>query len=170
MRSVPLVVWPVARLEPGSSTADRSRQRWQILRERGKALFTSVSCQLTYGFEEFSDWLDADDELCALAYASDPDEEWLEAAWVNGVPVMVWSRRDCGDKSGGHEAHMEVCRQITEQLSATDPDRLPVEVLRLRKAARSPDGGGEGHCGRNLTLYWDDLARMPDPSLAYGGD
>lgn len=169
MRSVPVVVWHVARLDPGNFASYRVRQRWRTLRDRGKTILAVVRCQLPYDFEEFRDWLDADTKLCALAYAVSPKREWLEAALDIGIPVMVWSRGDCPATGEAHDAHEAFLSQITAALSATDPDKLPAEVMRLRKEARSPVSGNERHHGRNLTLFWDDPARLPDPPLANGG-
>lgn len=169
MRSVPVVVWDVARLDPRNFASHRVRQRWRTLRGRGKTMLAAVHCQLPYDFEEFRNWLDADTELCALAYAISPKREWLEAALDIGIPVMVWSRRDCPASGEAHDAHEMFLRQISTALSAADPDKLPAEVMRLRKEARSPVSGNEHHHGRHLTLYWDDPARLPDPPLANGG-
>lgn len=169
MRSVPVVVWHVARLDPGNFASYRVRQRWRTLRGRGKTMMTKVRCQLAYDFEEFRNWLEFDTELCALAYAVSPKREWLEAALDTGIPVMVWCRRDCTASGEAHDAHETFLSQISAALSATDPDKLPAEVMRLRKEARSPVSGNERHHGRNLTLYWDDPARLPDPPLANGG-
>jgi hypothetical protein len=166
MRSVPLVVWDVARLDPRNFFASaRTRQRWQTLRDRGKTLLELVNCEQAYGFEDFRSWLDADENMCALAYACSPKKEWLEAAVGVGIPVMVWSRRNCPGGASAHHAHEEFFRQITAALSTTRPDDLPVEVMRLRKQARSPEIGREDHHGRRLTLFRDDPARLPDPPL-----
>jgi hypothetical protein len=169
MRSVPVIVWHVARLDPGNFASYRVRQRWQILRARGETTVTTVSCHLTHDFEEFRNWLDADDALCALAYAVSPRREWLEAALDTGIPVMVWPRRSCTGSGEAHDTHETFLSQITAALSASDPDRLPVEVMRLRKQARSPVSGNEHHYGWNLTLFWDDPTRLPDPPLTNGG-
>lgn len=169
MRSVPLVVWHVARLDPRNFAAHRARQRWRTLRGRGKTALVTVDCRLAYDFEEFRDWLEADAELCALAYGVMPKREWLEAALDTGVPIMVWPRWNCPGSGEAHDAHEGFLSKITGALAAADPDLLPTEVMRLRKEARSPVTGHERHHGRYLTLFWDDPARLPDPPLAEGG-
>jgi hypothetical protein len=80
MRSVPVVVWDVARLDPRNLASHRVRQRWRTLRGRGKTMLAPVRCQLPYDFEEFRDWLEYETDVCALAYAVSPKREWLEAA------------------------------------------------------------------------------------------
>lgn len=168
MRSVPLVVWDSAWLNPRNFAADRARQRWRTLRSRGKTSFEPVGCRLGYSFDDFRGWLDGDDELCALVYGSHPRNHWLEAALDAGIPIMLWCRQLCACGHDSHDSHAEFIRQVTAALSASEPDRLPVEVMKLRKKAWSPAGGGEQHCGRNLTLYWQDPARLPDPPLEIG--
>lgn len=166
MRSVPLVVWDIARLDPRNFfVSSRTRERWQTLHDRGKTLLELVNCQQAYGFEDFRAWLDADENICALAFACSPRKEWLEAAIGVGIPVMVWPRCNCPGGASAHHVHEEFFRHITAALSAAYPDELPVEVMRLRKQARSPTGGGEHHHGRRLTLFRDEPARLPDAPL-----
>lgn len=169
MRSVPLVVRDVSRLDPRKKfVSNRARQRWHTLRGRGETALVPVCCTLPYDFEEFRDWLDADAGLCALAYDIPPKQDWLLAALNTGIPVMVWSRQNCPDGKA-HDLREEFLSRITAELSAADPDQLPGEVMRLRKQARSPVTGGERHHGRHLTLFWDHPARLPDPPLNEGG-
>ncbi|WPO70056.1 trypsin-like peptidase domain-containing protein [Streptomyces sp. KN37] len=171
MRTVPVVVRHLDRLEPllASHLAGR---RWATVRARGETRPRRVECGLPYGYEEFHDWLDADDQLCALAYAATPAPDWLSAALDTGVPIMLWRRRDCGVGNGeGNHAHCapeKFLDRITEAVASLDPARLPHEVMRLRKEARSPDKGDAEHCGHRLTLFWDGAEGRADPPLAAG--
>ncbi|MEU5952838.1 trypsin-like peptidase domain-containing protein [Streptomyces sp. NPDC047525] len=166
MRTVPVVVRHMDRLKP-LTVSRLTRNRWQTVRARGETRPEPVECALPYGYEEFRDWLDADDEVCALAYAATPVPDWLSAALDTGVPIMLWRRHECG---GGHAtcAPEKFLAQLAEAVGALDPDRLPIEVMKLRKEARSPNKGGADHCGHRLTLFWDDPERRPDPPLAMG--
>jgi hypothetical protein len=167
LRTVPLVVRHVDRLKP-LAVSRLTRRRWETLRARGTTRPHPVDCRLGYGYDEFHDWLDADGDLCALAYASCPDPEWLAAALDTGVPVMLWRRAPCAAPGHGECDPGPYLDLLHGTVAALPPDALPVEVMRLRKEARSPAGGGEDHCGHLLTLFWDDPARTPDPPLAMG--
>jgi hypothetical protein len=169
MRTVPVVVRHVDRLHSGFAS-DQARRRWQTVRGRAETGPQQVDNYLEYDFETFRNWLDADESLCALVYSSPPRPDWLRAALHTGIPIMLWRRRDCGAAGDAHDCAAGFFRRITEALSRVDPDELPVEVMRLRKLARSPRGGGDHHCGRHLTLFWDDPARRPEaePPLSIG--
>ena len=127
-----------------------------------------VDCGLDYSYDDFYNWLDADDDLCALAYPTVPKADWLEAALRTGIPIMMWRRSDCTvpHPPDGHGIFLD---QLDAELSGTHPDQLPVKVMKLRKAAWSPRLGGADHCGRRLTLLWDDPDRGSDPPLMMGG-
>ncbi|MGH4028957.1 trypsin-like peptidase domain-containing protein [Actinomycetota bacterium Odt1-20B] len=170
LRSVPVVVRHVERLKPVTA-ARLTRKRWETVRARRETRPQPVRCGSPYDYAEFYDWLDADDDLCALAYAATPRPDWLSAALDTGVPIMLWRRRDCGADGGeGHvrcaaEAYLDV---LVAAVGAVAPDLLPTEVMKLRKEARSPHKGSADHCGHRLTLFWDDPERKPDPPLAMG--
>ncbi|MGW5735695.1 MULTISPECIES: VMAP-C domain-containing protein [Streptomyces] len=167
MRTVPVVVRHMDRLKP-LTVSRLTRRRWETVRARGETRPRRVECGLPYGYDEFHDWLDADDEVCALAYAATPLGDWLSAALDTGVPIMLWRRHDCGEDGHAHCAPEKFLDRLTEAVAVLDPDRLPFEVMRLRKEARSPDKGDAEHCGHRLTLFWDDPERKPDPPLAMG--
>ncbi|MEI5097586.1 hypothetical protein RB200_01625 [Streptomyces sp. PmtG] len=168
MRTVPVVVRHVDRLKP-LRVSWLTRKRWETLRARGETRPVPVACSLAYDYDDFYDWLDDKDDVCVLAYAANPVDDWLAAALDIGVPVMLWRRLDC--VGAGHEACAPTAflDRLTREVAGYDPDRLPYEVMRLRKAARSPQRGGADHCGHRLTLFWDDPERRPDPPLAMGG-
>ncbi|WP_158857371.1 trypsin-like peptidase domain-containing protein [Streptomyces sp. NRRL B-1347] len=167
LRAVPVVVRHTDRLKP-LMVCRFTRERWETVRARGETRPKPVACSLTWDYQEFYDWLDGQEQLCALAYAATPVDAWLSAALDIGMPIMLWRRRDCDGP--GHEdcASGTFLRRLTGAVSGLDPDRLPYEVMRLRKEARSPERGGDGHCGHRLTLFWDDPERRPDPPLAMG--
>ncbi len=167
LRAVPVVVRHTDRLKP-LMVCRFTRERWETVRARGETRPKPVACSLTWDYQEFYDWLDGQEQLCALAYAATPGEAWLSAALDIGMPIMLWRRRDCG--GGGHAdcASAAFLDRLTRAVSGLDPDRLPYEVMRLRKEARSPERGGDGHCGHRLALFWDDPERRPDPPLAMG--
>ncbi|MBJ3808338.1 VMAP-C domain-containing protein [Streptomyces flavofungini] len=167
MRTVPVVVRHVERLKP-LTVSRLTRKRWQTVRARGETRPVPVECGLPYGYEQFYGWLDADDDLCALAYAARPVDDWLSAALDTGVPIMLWRRHDCGGDGHAHCAPKAFLDRLADAVATLEPDRLPLEVMKLRKAAHSPHKGDADHCGHRLTLFWDDPERMPDPPLAMG--
>ncbi|MBW5424921.1 hypothetical protein GKQ77_25700 [Streptomyces sp. BG9H] len=165
MRTVPVVVRHLDRMEPLLASYLAGR-RWATVRARGRTRPERVECGLPYGYEEFHDWLDADEQLCALAYAATPAPEWLSAALDTGVPIMLWRRRDCGQANHAHCAPDTFLDRITAAVAELDPARLPFAVMRLRKEARSPNKGDAEHCGHRLTLFWDGAENKPDPPLS----
>jgi vWA-MoxR associated protein C-terminal domain/vWA-MoxR associated protein middle region (VMAP-M) 8/Trypsin-like peptidase domain len=165
LRTVPVVVSNLARLDPGGTTASaRVGDRWRVLIDARATSLEPVDCCVPYGYEEFRDWLYADEKIGALAYASTPRRDWLDAALDVGVPVMLWCRGGCQEDGGEHDAHMLLLHDLVAALAAADPRALPAEVTRLRKQAMKP-GASEKQYGRYLTLYWDNPARLPDPPL-----
>jgi len=168
MRTVPVVVRHLDRLEPLLASYLAGR-RWATVRARGETRPERVECGLPYGYEEFHDWLDADDQLCALAYAATPPTDWLSAALDTGVPIMLWRRHACADGSHAHCAPEKFLDRLLDAVATLDPARLPVEVMRLRKEARSPHKGDAEHCGHGLTLFWDGGEGKPDPPLSAAG-
>jgi vWA-MoxR associated protein C-terminal domain/Trypsin-like peptidase domain len=168
LRSVPVAVWNAARLNPGSATASfRVMERWRALCGDVPAALEPVDCGLPFGYADFYSWLDADEKVGALVYAAVPRRDWLDAALDIGIPVMVWCRQQCSAADGGeHAGHTALRGQIAAALAGTDPRELPRAVARWRKEAMKPGTGR--HYGRQLTLFWDDPARLPDPPLASG--
>ncbi|MEV7194717.1 trypsin-like peptidase domain-containing protein [Streptomyces sp. NPDC093510] len=168
MRTVPVVVRDLGRLKPVRA-ADRAGRRWDTVRARGETRPQRVECGLPYDFYDFRDWLDADDQLCALAYASTPARDWLEAALDTGVPIMLWRRHDCGSAGHAHCSPEKFLDRITDAVDTLDPRQLPFEVMRLRREARSPVRRDAEHCGHRLTLFWDSAQGVADPPLSAPG-
>ncbi|MBC6458157.1 trypsin-like peptidase domain-containing protein [Actinomadura sp. HBU206391] len=174
MRAYPVVVRDVQRMNPGSVRRDLTAKRWRRLRERGTALpepidcqAQPVDCQEPYSDEGFQDWLDADEECSVLAYAAVPAKGRLNAALNAGIPVMLWPRTKCAEQSHDGCAGDQRLRRLTEAIAHVHPDDVPKTVMKLRKQARTRRAGAD-HCGRELTLVWDDPARLPDPPLSMG--
>jgi vWA-MoxR associated protein C-terminal domain/vWA-MoxR associated protein middle region (VMAP-M) 8/Trypsin-like peptidase domain len=178
MRAYPVVLRDVDRMNPASIRRDLTLKRWRRLRERGTTEPWPVRCRARYADDEFHDRLDADEDACVVAYAASPSRGRLRAALNAGVPVMLWPRLTCdeagdeaGDGAGDDAGERAECagerrlRALTEAIDGVHPDDLPDAVMMLRKRARIADGD---HVGRELTLVWDDPARMPDPPLAMG--
>jgi hypothetical protein len=167
MRSKPVVVRDVDRLEPSLLASQANRRRWAALRHQGRVRMHPVDCTVPYGYEHFYGWLDDEEDICALVYPSHPKPDWLEASLRAGIPIMLWRRADCPDPhpADGHRAFLD---GLAAELADAAPEQLPVLVMKLRKAAWSPRRAGEEHCGRALTLLWDDPDRGTDPPLTMG--
>lgn len=163
MRRYPVVVRDVRRLRPDSFERDQAYQRWRLLNELGRSNPQRITCDTARDSGVFSDLLEANDDYCVLVYGARPPDESLRAALSNGVPVMLWPRTRCG---AGHDA----CRghgvqeELAEAVKGAHPGDLPRLTRDLRKRALL--ARDEPHCGRDLTLLWDDPSRLPDPPLA----
>jgi hypothetical protein len=167
MRAYPVVLRDVQRMNPGSIRRDLTVRRWRRLRERATTTPRAIGCRTPYSDDEFQDRLDADEECCVIAYAASPTRGRLNAALNAGVPVMLWPRGQCADDGHDGCAGDRRLRALTEAIAHVHPDHLPEAVMKLRKHARIAPAAEE-HFGRDLTLVWDDPARMPDPPLAMG--
>ncbi|MBO2458593.1 VMAP-C domain-containing protein [Actinomadura violacea] len=165
MRMYPVVVRDVDRLRPDSIRRDQAHQRWRVLTGRGRSDPRRVGCDAPRKGSAFHDWLEANTDYCVLVYGARPLRSWLTAALNNGVPVMLWPRTSCTDAAHhdcrGHRA----AASLTAAIAGAPPADLPRIALDLRKEAlQAPKD--EPHCGRELTLLWDDPSRLPDPPLA----
>ncbi|NGN68014.1 trypsin-like peptidase domain-containing protein [Streptomyces sp. A7024] len=168
LRQFPMVIRDVARLRP-ITPAQEARNRWAMLRERGRTDPIPVSCERRENEEQFASWLIAEKALCALAYSVTPRADLLRAALGVGVPIILWRRQVCPGEDHSSCDRNAILAQLTESLAAVDPDKLPWEVRRLRNQAHAQVSGAEDHCGHRLTLLWDDPARHPEPPLAMEG-
>ncbi|MFD0683300.1 VMAP-C domain-containing protein [Actinomadura fibrosa] len=162
MRRYPVVVRDVERLRPYSIRHDQAWRRWRLLRERGRSEPRPVDCAAPRKGTAFQDWLEANDDYCVLVYGSRPVRSWLTAALNNGVPVMLWTRTACD--APGHDHCRGNLRDLAGAVADAPPGDLPRIAMALRrKALAAPKD--RPHCGRNLTLLWDDPSRLPDPPL-----
>ena len=161
----PVVVRDIERLKP-AFRQDKATHRWVVLRQRASSQAELVSCRdpRAKDKDQFLYWLTLRDDVCVLIYAQRPRRSQLAAALDAGIPVMVWSRSTCAAESHGEcEAHM-LAGELSSRLHQAHPDNLPKLVRTLRMEAKvTPE---RPHCGRRITLLWDDPGRLPDPPLA----
>ncbi len=164
MRRYPLVVRDVQRMRPDSFARDQAYRRWRLLSELERSDPRRITCDTARDSGYFSDLLEANDDYCVLVYGACPPDESLRAALSNGVPVMLWPRTACDaavhEKCHGHGVQEE----LAEAVGGAHPGDLPRLARDLRKRALLAKD--EPHCGRDLTLLWDDPSRLPDPPLA----
>ncbi|MFG2005781.1 hypothetical protein ACGFNU_42200 [Spirillospora sp. NPDC048911] len=162
MGMYPVVVRDVERLRPDSIRRDQAHRRWRVLRERGRSEPERVGCDAPRAKSAFQNWLMANADVCVLVYGARPAKSWVTAALNTGIPVMAWPRTRCSAAgcTGRHQLDA-----LADAVAGRHPDRLPALVMELRKQALVAPAH-EPHCGRELTLLWDDPSRLPDPPLA----
>ncbi|MFI0451082.1 hypothetical protein [Actinomadura sp. 6N118] len=160
MGMYPVVVRDVERLRPDSIRRDQAHRRWRVLRERGSSEPERVDCGRPRAKSAFQNWLMANSDVCVLVYGARPAKAWVTAALNTGIPVMAWPRTRCTPGCTGRHQVDDLADAL-----AGHPDHLPARVMELRKQALVAPAH-EPHCGRELTLLWDDPSRLPDPPLA----
>ena len=167
LRTYPVVVRDVARLRM-PLLRNATAARWQVLRSGGVTNQQVIDCSNHYNRNEFQAWLEASREVGVLIYAASPTGPQMTAALCAGIPIMLWPRRaPCTRDTQADCVCIQSLANLGELVSRTRPDELPTQVRDLRLQAAAPDAGTD-HCGHNLTLFWDDPARMPDPPLSMG--
>ncbi|MEV7010013.1 trypsin-like peptidase domain-containing protein [Streptosporangium sp. NPDC051022] len=162
LRSFPVVIRDVKRLDPWSFRTGFALERWESLRARGETAPRPVDCDLPYTLPEYREWI-AEEDVGALAYSARPSGDHLKEALSVGMPVMFWPRAQC--ERATHEACERTLRNLTRYVEDAHPNALPKKVKKLRNDARHPIKGVTHQYGRELTLFWDDPARTPDPPL-----
>ncbi|MUN39832.1 VMAP-C domain-containing protein [Actinomadura litoris] len=165
MRKYPVVVRDVERLRPRSFRLDQAHRRWRLLTERGRSEPRPIHCDAPRKGRAFQDLLEANTDYCVLVYGSRPVKSWLTAALNNGVPVMLWTRTPCDAATHEDCRGHRVLDELTAAVEHAHPGDLPRLALTLRKKALTAPRDSP-HCGRDLTLLWDDPSRFPDPPLA----
>ncbi|TMQ92385.1 trypsin-like peptidase domain-containing protein [Actinomadura soli] len=165
MRRYPVVVRDVERLRPDSIRRDQAHHRWKLLNARGRSDPHPIPCDEPRKGSDFQDWLEAHVDFCVLVYGSRPVKSRLTAALNNGIPVMLWTRTPCDAPSHGDCRGHRVLDELTAAVGDKHPGDLPQVALALRKEALVAPKD-KPHCGRDLTLLWDDPSRLPDPPLA----
>ncbi|MFF5258175.1 trypsin-like peptidase domain-containing protein [Actinomadura viridis] len=171
MRRFPLVVRDVERLRPRSAVASpddhlrryQARQRWEVLGGKPRPAPYPIGCdthpRTKAGLERK---LEARLDRCLLVYGARPPTAWLQAALGTGVPVMLWPRGRCTDHEHGDCHGHRLRDDLVEAVRERPPEDLPKVAMELRRqASDAPEG--EPHCGRGLTLFYDDPSRLPDP-------
>jgi hypothetical protein len=167
MGTYPVVVRDVQRLQPGIRQ-DQALTRWSQLDTRPDSRPAGIRCRHPQTEDQFSAWLTENDDLCVLAYAAQPRRDRLRVALNHGIPVLLWPRAQCPDAA--HDDCDDECdgdrflHQLAERITDAPPAELPDRVKKLRAQARQLPGH-EAHCGRGLTLLWDDPRRHPDRPL-----
>jgi hypothetical protein len=113
----------------------------------------------------FEEMHEKEGRFCLVVAAAPTDfadpaahDELLQEAVDAGMPVGLWVRqRLCAVES--------IASELLELLRVPSLDRLPENVLKLRK---SPAARRDAkHLGNHLTLFWDDPRRVP-PKLRLG--
>ncbi|MFA1541324.1 VMAP-C domain-containing protein [Actinomadura monticuli] len=165
MRRYPVVVRDVQRLRPDSFERDQAYQRWRRLSAMGRTDPQRVPCDTPRSGKHFHNLIEANIDYCVLVYGSRPSDNWLTAALNNGVPVMLWTRTRCNADTHEQCRGHSILDELAEAIRDAPPDELPQLVHELRRAAVGVPKD-KPHCGRDLTLLWDDPSRLPDPPLA----
>jgi hypothetical protein len=163
MLAYPVVVRDVERLKP-AFRQDRAIQRWATLRERALTQPEPVRCTDNRTKDQYFYWLTAREDVCVLVHSQRPKPSHLTSALNAGIPVMVWPRSACPDPVHSECAGARLGKELVALVADAHPDELPKLVKKLRAQARSQPND-QPHCGRRLTLFWDDPARLPDPPL-----
>ncbi|MGW7288827.1 VMAP-related conflict system protein [Streptomyces sp. NPDC054847] len=172
--------------------------RWRRLQSGAHedvAIVDWVDCHDDSDIGEMFATLMSTESLSVLGISYQPDSGTaklaLEAALYAGVPAAIWPRTSCPEHSGDGAGHRGagsppgggrpggMCagdrfqRSVAQQMSGQPLSDLPRLVKKLRIDARTR-GQDPDHCGRALTLLWDDPTRAaPDagaPALAGPSD
>jgi vWA-MoxR associated protein C-terminal domain/Trypsin-like peptidase domain len=166
MLTYPVVVRDVERLKP-AFRQDRAIRRWSVLRGRAASQPERVGCHDSRTKSEFFYWLASREDVCVLVHAQRPSRVQLNGALNAGVPVMLWPRSVCAGPVHVDCAGQRMVNELAGFVAQTHPDDLPWLVRKLRvEALARADAKDTHHCGRRLTIFWDDPARLPDPPLA----
>ncbi|GLY83320.1 trypsin-like peptidase domain-containing protein [Actinoallomurus iriomotensis] len=161
LSTLPVVIRDVDRLSPNSFRAGFARRRWDTLRAKNAVLPVLWHCE-GIGEEEYRPYISPDD-VCVVAHARQPSLGQLRTALGLGMPVMLWTRGPC--PPAGHEQCIRNLKGLTRQLRGLPPDALPQRVKTLRDNAARPLRKARPRYGKELTLFWDDPARSPDPPM-----
>ncbi|HEX2313224.1 MAG TPA: trypsin-like peptidase domain-containing protein [Thermomonospora sp.] len=155
----PVVVRDVARMRRGSRQAN-AFSRWQAAEKAGAWTPEPVGCR---GPDDrtLRSRLAERRDLGALAYGTLPDPARLRVALNHGMPVMFWPRRSCPDDRHEDCAGDRFLGRLAVEVTGVPPEHLPEQVMKLR--ARAEAAGSDAHCGRALTMLWDDPRRIPPP-------
>jgi hypothetical protein len=163
MSTYPVVVRDVQRLRPGVRQ-DQVLARWAELDGRAESKPERIRCRHEHTKDQFAAWLTENDALCVLAYAAQPRRDRLRVALNHGIPVMLWPRTQCSAPDHGGCPGDRFLDELADGIADVAPEELPERVKKLRARARQlPEH--EAHCGRKLTLLWDDPRRHPDRPL-----
>ncbi|WP_262284263.1 serine protease [Micromonospora sp. MA102] len=112
--------------------------------------------------DRFTPWLWLDDTPVALGLAGRwAAEQHVHQAVASGVPALLWRRTACDP----HPEPTTTCpgsrfhRDMAERLRSLRSDQLPGQIRKLRVESGLNDD--PEHCGRHVTLLWDEPRRRP---------
>jgi hypothetical protein len=148
------------------------RHRWRGLgyrSSRNRDLLAWADCSKHPDLRVFGSWLGEDETRGAVALTSAPSDSALTLAIEGGVPIMIWPRQRCSTTAPGCASRScgvpGFLAQMSECVSGwADPRSLPQLVRALRNQAGQASDN-EPHCGRSVTLLWDDPEHRPSLSL-----
>jgi hypothetical protein len=165
----PVVVRAVDRPVLGDSLW---RRRWKRLRDHEldpPTMVGWVDCRDARSTAELHAWFQGPETRAILALSYQPDaasaRSALEAALYAGVPIAIWRRRPCAHHARGHGPTADICQcdrfraSLNERLSTTRLDELP-QLMQTLRAQAAEDPADQEHCGRDVTLLWDDPDRI----------
>ncbi|MEU4383554.1 trypsin-like peptidase domain-containing protein [Micromonospora echinofusca] len=111
----------------------------------------------------FQAWLRMSERRGVLGLAGSwATPERISSAVASGLPVLLWPRAACHDHSTGHGgcAGVRFRTAMAARLGDIRSDELPLRIRDLRVEAGAVDDEHD-HCGREVTLLWDDPRRRP---------
>ncbi|MFG1716525.1 trypsin-like peptidase domain-containing protein [Micromonospora sp. NPDC049203] len=114
--------------------------------------------------DKFRAWLWQDDTPVAVGLTGVwAAERHVHEAVATGVPALLWRRGSCERHTVPAEGcpATRFCRDMAERLHGLRSDQLPRTIRALR--AESGLNDDPGHCGRDVTLLWDEPKRRPAP-------
>jgi hypothetical protein len=117
--------------------------------------------------ESFRAWLRGPNKPLAVGLAGVWSSSTMVTSAVGGgVPILLWSRMTCdehpasGPEAGQQCLAIQFSTAVTDRLRGVRMDALPAQVHELRtEAGQSP--ADQTHCGRGISLLWDDPRRRP---------
>jgi hypothetical protein len=163
----PVVIRTVDRPLRSPEALPHWRRRWRQLQE-AEPVLEWVDCRIDDHVARLQADLQhrADNSLLAVAFRprSKSRRAVLEALYLSGMPVALWTRQKCArpvcGQGDGECLGDRFRRELSGELAEQPLRDLPRLVKRLRTDARRTRAGRE-HCGYGLTLLWDDPGRRP---------
>jgi NTP-dependent ternary conflict system VMAP-like protein/trypsin-like peptidase len=183
----PVVVRDLTRF--ASDSNDRELRRRVMVLHLGRVPTTEVlhrlPCRDRRTLSQLSAALSRGSHRAILVMASPPRpaarHRGLTAALATGFPAVCWPRTACADHDtpprlreldnrvncAGERFCQTLEAEMAEFLRDNPANRLPELVRDLRARAAELDNQ-EAHCGRALTLMWDDPDRRPNTDRRLG--
>ncbi|WP_250903440.1 trypsin-like peptidase domain-containing protein [Actinomadura sp. NEAU-AAG7] len=148
------------------------RRRWRSLQERPPVL-RWADCRARDSLEQLYASFQNSEPHAMLMVGYLPGDgrrrEVLEAAFDAGLPAAIWRRTPCelDGRTCGKDGECAVAafqKAISDRFSGRSFIELPGLIRTLRAEARA-QARDVDHCGKALTVLWDDPTR-PDPNGA----